>query len=230
MLSGVINLDKPAGVSSAAVLNRIKRLLPKGTKIGHAGTLDPFATGVLVTLIGKGTKLSEWFMHQPKQYTATLKLGATTETLDPESEVRLQPDAPTVTLDQLRQAATTFSGSILQRPPVYSAMKIGGRRAYDLARKGQAVEPEPRLVRIDRLEIHDLSGDLVHLTVDCGRGTYIRSLARDLAAAVGNWGYLVDLRRTRVGPLRVEKAVTPELLAANGIGGTLRPVSDFHGI
>jgi tRNA pseudouridine55 synthase len=224
----VINLDKPAGPSSAAVLNRVKRVLPRGTKLGHAGTLDPFATGVLVTLVGKGTKLSEWFMHQPKQYVAILKLGATTETLDPESPEMPHPDPPPVTLEQLQERAAAFVGTIRQRPPVYSAMKIGGRRAYDLARKGHAVEPEPRDVRIDRLEIQSLENNLLTLTVDCGRGTYIRSLARDLAAAVGTWGYLTALRRTRVGPLTASSAVNPEVLATQGVAAHILPLTDFQ--
>jgi tRNA pseudouridine55 synthase len=181
-------------------------------------------------LVGRGTKLSEWFMHQPKQYAATLKLGATTDTLDPESPEQPGPDPAGITLDALRATAGRFCGQLQQRPPVYSAMKIGGRRAYDLARRGQPVEPEARAVRIDRLEVESLSGDLAGFTVDCGRGTYIRSLARDLAAAVGTTGYLVKLRRTRVGPLVASAAVTPDMLAREGVLAHLRPLDGFQSV
>src|SRR5688572_25999340 len=143
ILQGVLNVDKPAGVSSARVVSRVKRLLPRGTKIGHAGTLDPFATGVLLLLVGKATKLCERLMDEPKQYEATVKLGATTPTDDPESAETLMPGAAPVGIEAVLSALGSLVGDVIQRPPAFSALKVGGRRAYDLARDGQAVELKP---------------------------------------------------------------------------------------
>ncbi len=143
-LQGVLNLDKPAGLSSARAVDRVKRLLPRGTKIGHAGTLDPFATGVLLLLIGKATKLCERLMDEPKQYVATVKLGATTPTDDPESEETITPGAVPALEVAVREALMSQVGEILQRPSTFSAMKVAGRRAYDLAREGKPVVLEPR--------------------------------------------------------------------------------------
>src|SRR5439155_23291452 len=142
--SGVINLDKPAGLSSAAAVARVKRLLPRGTKIGHAGTLDPFATGVLLLLIGKATKLCEKLMDEKKQYEAMVKLGATTETLDRDSEEAIDPHAKVVEREEVERVLGKFVGEIQQRPPVYSALKIAGKAAYARAREGEAVELEAR--------------------------------------------------------------------------------------
>src|SRR6266550_4279173 len=136
-MDGVINLDKPAGMSSARAVDRVKRLLPRGTKIGHAGTLDPFATGVLLLLVGKATKLCERLMDEPKQYEATVKLGATTPTDDPESQETPYPGAAPVSEQAVRDAIAPLIGEIVQRPPAFSALKVGGRRAYDLARSGK---------------------------------------------------------------------------------------------
>src|SRR4051812_15230534 len=147
-MDGILNLDKPASISSARAVDRVKRLLPRGTKIGHAGTLDPFATGVLLLLVGKATKQCERLMDEPKQYEAVIRFGATTETDDPESPPqpwsRRDPTAPPPTREEVEAALRSFVGEIMQRPPPYSAMKVGGRRAYDLARKGVVVELQPR--------------------------------------------------------------------------------------
>jgi tRNA pseudouridine55 synthase len=221
-LNGILNLCKPAGISSARAVARVKRLLPRGTKIGHAGTLDPFATGVLLLLIGKATKLCERLMDQPKQYAATVKLGATTPTDDPES-----PETPTdgvrpVSREQVEAALKQFVGPILQRPPMFSAMKVGGRRAYDLARKGHEVELQPRTVNVYAIELLDYAWPLVRLRIDCGRGTYIRSIARDLGEALGVGGYVAKLCRTRVGEFRVEDAVALDELSQSTFGQSLR--------
>src|SRR3712207_3095880 len=135
-MEGVINLDKPAGLSSARVVDVVKRLLPRGTKIGHAGTLDPFATGVLLLLVGRATKACEALRDEPKQYEATVKLGATTATNDPESAEVPWPGASAVSRGQVDQVIPRFVGAIRQRPPAFSALKVAGRRAYDIARKG----------------------------------------------------------------------------------------------
>src|SRR5688500_4846682 len=132
-LEGVLNVDKPAGRSSAYVVNGVKRLLPRGTKIGHAGTLDPFATGVLLLLVGRATKLCERLMDEPKEYDANVKLGGTTSTDDPESPETPTPGATPVSADAVRAALPALVGEVLQRPPAFSALKVAGRRAYDLA-------------------------------------------------------------------------------------------------
>ena len=178
---GVINLDKPAGISSAWAVDQVKRLLPRKTKIGHAGTLDPFATGVLLLLVGKATRQCERLMDQPKQYEATVRFGATTATDDPESPPTPWPRpivGPGPTLDQVRSVLANFVGSIQQRPPAFSALKVAGQRAYDLARGGQEVKLEPRTVRVYGIELLDYAWPLLRLRIDCGRGTYIRAIAR----------------------------------------------------
>jgi tRNA pseudouridine55 synthase len=215
-ICGILNVDKPPGLSSARVVGQVKRLLPKGTKIGHAGTLDPFATGVLLLLIGRATKQCERLMDEPKQYDSTIKFGATTETDDPEApEIpwqRKTPDAPLPPREEVEARLRSFVGEILQRPPPYSAMKVGGRRAYQLARKGELVEMPPRKVKVYAAELLSFEYPVAAVRIDCGRGTYIRSIARDLGAALDVGGYLTALRRTRVGPFEASAAVAPKAL------------------
>jgi len=223
ILQGVLNVDKPPGVSSARVVSQVKRLLPRGTKIGHAGTLDPFATGVLLLLVGKATKLCERLMDEPKQYEATVKLGTTTPTDDPESPETPTPGAAPVTEDLLRAAVAAHVGDVAQRPPAFSALKVEGRRAYDLARAGQAVELKPRTVRIYGIELLEYAWPFVRLRIDCGRGTYIRAVARDVGGSLGVGGHLTQLRRTRVGPFDAADAVSCDQLRLDGIAPHLRP-------
>ena len=223
-MDGIINLDKPAGLTSARVVDAAKRLLPRGTKVGHAGTLDPFATGVLLLLVGKATKACERLMDAPKQYEATVKLGATTATDDPESPDVPTPGATPPAPEAVEAALPKFVGTILQRPPAYSAMKVEGRRAYDLARKGKAVELEPRPVRVYGVALLDYEWPLLRLRIDCGRGTYVRAIARDLGEALTTGGYLTQLRRTRVGAFDAADAVTLERLQAEGVAPHLRAV------
>jgi tRNA pseudouridine55 synthase len=228
-LSGIVNLDKPPGVSSAYVVNGVKRLLPRGTKIGHAGTLDPFATGVLLLLVGKATKACEQLMDAPKQYEATVRFGATTATDDPEADAAPwargdgQPVVPP-TVAEVTAVLPRFVGTILQRPPAFSAMKVAGRRAYDLARKGNEVVLAERPVNVYRIELLQYAWPDAKLRVDCGRGTYVRAIARDLGEALNVGGHLVTLRRTAVGEFRAADAVTPEQVKAAGVAACLRPV------
>jgi tRNA pseudouridine55 synthase len=222
-MHGILNLDKPAGTTSAAVVGRVKRLLPRGTKIGHAGTLDPFATGVLLLLVSRATKWCEPLMDQPKRYQTTVRLGATTATDDLESPAVPFPNpASPPTADQLHSAVAKFTGPILQMPPAYSALKVGGRRAYDLARAGTAVALAPRQVMVYAIAIDQYQWPDVRLTVDCGRGFYVRSLARELGEFLKVGGYLTALRRTRVGPFDVAEAVTPDSLTTERLSGRLR--------
>jgi tRNA pseudouridine55 synthase len=234
-MEGILNVDKPPGVSSARVVARVKRLLPRGTKIGHAGTLDPFATGVLLLLVGKATKACERLMDLPKQYETVIRLGATTETDDPETPaipwapVRQAQGRPaggseliTPNQDAIESALKAFTGQIMQRPPAYSALKVGGRRAYDLARAGHDVALQPRPVNVYRIELLDYTWPLLRLRIDCGRGTYIRAIARDLGVALDVGGHLAELRRTGIGKFRIQDAVPPEVLETEGVASHLK--------
>lgn len=220
-LYGILNVDKPAGLTSARVVGRVKRLLPRGTKIGHAGTLDPFATGVLLLLVGKATKQCEAMMGQPKQYIATIRFGATTATDDLDSPAEPFANAVLPTEQAVRTGLTKFVGLISQRPPAYSALWVGGRRAYDLAREGQAPVLAERTVRVDAIELVAFTPQHVDVRIDCGRGTYIRSIARDLGELLQCGGYLTALRRTRIGDYDIDHSTTVERLAAEGVAAHL---------
>jgi tRNA pseudouridine55 synthase len=222
-MTGILNLDKPADLSSARAVAGVKHLLPRGTKVGHAGTLDPFATGVLVVLIGRATKLAERLMDAPKQYDATLKFGATTATDDLDSPEQPFPNARPASRHQIESALPAFIGTIQQRPPAFSALKIGGRRAYKLARSGRDVPLEPRPVRVYGIELLEFEWPRLKLRIDCGRGTYIRALARDLGEALQCGAYLTALRRTRVGSFHIESAVSLHDLTLERLADQLTP-------
>jgi len=194
-------------VSSFAALAAVKRALATG-KVGHAGTLDPFADGLLVALSGGWTRLAPFASAMDKQYVATVVFGTATDTLDPEGAVTGQGPLPGH--GDLQAALPAFVGELMQRPPAFSAVHVGGRRAYQAARKGEAVDIPPRPVTIHSLRLLDFDGREAILEVSCSRGTYIRSLARDIAARLGTVAHLRRLRRTRIGGFRVEEAVAPE--------------------
>jgi tRNA pseudouridine55 synthase len=215
-MHGIILLDKPAGISSAGAVNSVKRVLPRKTKIGHAGTLDPFATGLLILLVGNATKRCEALMNQPKQYEATVRFGATTETDDPESTPQPVEGASPASVELVRDALKRFIGNIEQIPPAYSALKIAGKRACDRIRQGETVEIKPRIVRIYDIALLAYAWPDAKLRIDCGRGTYIRAIARDLGETLAVGGYLTELRRTRSGEFRVEEAATIETLQREG--------------
>ena len=213
-VNGILNFDKPMRISSAGAVGRVKWLLGKKYKVGHAGTLDPFATGVLLILIGRATKQCELLMGQPKRYVATIKLGATTPTLDPTSEEVVSPvDAP-VSRAAVEAVLSSFVGNVLQQPPAFSALKLGGRSAYKLARVGEAVELQPRHVRVYSINLLDYAWPLATIDVHCGRGTYVRALARDIGEQLGVGGYLSALRRTAVGAYTVDTAVALDALTS----------------
>ena len=224
MPSGILNVDKPAGPSSAGVVGRLKRLVPQGTKIGHAGTLDPFATGVLLVLVGRATKSCERLMDQPKRYDATVRLGGTTATDDPASAEVPWPDARPASADQVAAVLPRFVGPVMQRPPAFSAIKVSGRRAYDLARGGAQVVLPPRRVDVYGIDLLSYEWPLLRLRIDCGRGTYVRAIARDVGEALGVGGHLTELRRTRVGTFDVADAVRPDELTAETFASRLRPI------
>jgi tRNA pseudouridine55 synthase len=195
----VLPIDKPAGITSFGVVARVKRLLPRGIKIGHAGTLDPFATGLLLLLIGKATRQCEAMMDQPKTYEATIRLGATSDTDDLTGQICVTTDPAAPARAKIEQRLATMIGDVSQRPPTYSAIKINGRRACDRVRQGQEIELQPRIVRIYAIELLAYAWPDLQVRIDCGRGTYIRSIARDLGESLGIGGYLTQLRRTRIG-------------------------------
>ncbi len=174
-MDGILILDKPGGLTSAGAVNRVKRLLPRGRKIGHAGTLDPMATGVLLLLIGGATKRCETMMNHAKRYKATIRLGATTPTDDADSAATPVPNASPCSFDQVQSALAKFVGVISQRPPAFRALKIGGQPAYKSARRGKPLDLEPRPVRIDAIEILEFTWPELKVRIDCGRGTYIRA-------------------------------------------------------
>ncbi len=214
--AGLVVVDKPAGVTSHDVVGRCRRIF--GTrKVGHAGTLDPMATGVLVVGIERATKILGLLTATDKSYAATIRLGQTTSTDDAEGELLQSVSADAVTDTQVDKAVAALRGDIAQVPSAVSAIKVGGKRAYKLAREGQTVELAPRSVRIDRFDVlavqrHDDLID-VDVEVDCSTGTYIRALARDVGAALRVGGHLTALRRTRVGRFGLDQARTLDALA-----------------
>lgn len=208
-LAGLLVVDKPLGMSSMGVVSRVRRAA-MGARTGHAGTLDPLATGVLVCALGKATRSIELLMGLTKVYETVVDLSAFTTTDDREGErtevtPALQPDEATV-----RCVLEQFTGVIQQKPPAFSAVHVQGKRAYKLARKGQEVDLPARPVRIDALELLSLAYPLLSVRVTCGKGTYIRSLARDMGKALGTGGHLASLRRTAIGPYTLAQAVRLE--------------------
>lgn len=214
--AGIVVVDKPGGMTSHDVVGRCRRLF--GTrKVGHAGTLDPMATGVLVVGIERATKILGLLTATDKSYEATIRLGQTTSTEDAEGELLQQVSAAQVTGEQVETAIAPLRGQIEQVPSAVSAIKIDGKRAYQMAREGQAVELPARPVRIDRFDLLAVrpAGEFVDVdvVVDCSSGTYVRALARDVGAALGVGGHLTALRRTRVGGFGLDQARTLDELA-----------------
>ena len=210
-MNGVLIIDKVAGPTSHDVVAKVRKIL-KIKKVGHTGTLDPAATGVLPLVLGKGTKLARYLTGQSKAYRATIELGKTTTTLDRDGDIVRERPVNT-SVDELIAAVESFVGDIEQIPPMYSAKKIDGKRLYELARKGVEVEREPKKVKIYGIDV--VNTDLPEFTLDvhCSAGTYIRVLAEDLGEKLGCGGYLKALRRTASGCFRLEEAITLAALA-----------------
>jgi len=202
-------IDKPLDWTSFDVVRKIRGMV-KIKKVGHAGTLDPLATGLLIVCTGKYTKRINEYMAQEKEYTGTITLGATTPTFDLESEPENFKDISFVTDALLQQAVGKLTGPIQQVPPIHSAIKKDGKRVYELARKGKEVKLDPRPVTIHAFELTNINLPVVQFRVVCSTGTYIRSLANDLGALLGCGGYLSSLCRTRIGDFRLEQAMTIE--------------------
>lgn len=209
----IIAIDKPLGWTSFDAVKRIRgtllrRLKVKKLKVGHAGTLDPLATGVMIIVTGKATKLIEQLQAGVKEYIATLRLGATTPSFDLETE----PDAsyPTdhITREGVEETLKKFTGIIEQIPPKFSAVKVDGKRAYNIARKGKEPELKPKTLVIDEIELLDFSRESITIRVVCSKGTYIRALARDIGRALESGAHLTSLRRTRVGNTRIDDCLS----------------------
>lgn len=203
---------KPPGMSSSDVVGFVRRRIPKGTRVGHGGTLDPDAAGVLPICIGRATRLFDYIIDKQKEYIAELRLGVATDTQDASGFVLSERDASSVTPEQIRAVLPRFTGDILQIPPAFSAIKRDGRRMYDLARSGQTVALEARPVHVDGVEYLDTleNGHLIKIT--CGKGVYIRTLCHDVGQALGVGGYMAFLLRSRAGYFNVSHSVTCEEL------------------
>jgi tRNA pseudouridine55 synthase len=217
-MNGVLNIDKPAGMSSHDVVLQVRRML-RERRVGHTGTLDPLATGVLVLCLGKATRIARYLEGGTKEYAAVMKLGIVTDTLDAEGRVLqtrtyAQPDR-----SRVLEALHRFTGTITQTPPAYSAIKIGGVASYKLARQGKATSLKPRAVAIYDLELCDYQDPFIQIRVRCSKGVYIRTLCADIGEALGAGAHLTNLRRTASGPFRIEHAVTLDQLSAAVEGG-----------
>lgn len=210
MVNGLLVIDKPTGITSREVVNRLQRWFPRRTRIGHTGTLDPLATGVLVLCLGKATRLAEFVQALDKTYHTRIHLGAVSDTDDADGAITAC-DNPTIPEEAaIQHGLQSFIGYIEQVPPVYSAVKVSGRRAYDLARRGHETELRPRRVQIYEIKLLSYSYPLLELEIRCGKGTYIRSLARDIGNRLGCGGYVEMLRRTRVGPFDAAQGISPD--------------------
>ena len=214
-------IDKPLGWTSFDVVKRVRSVLTrryglKKMKVGHAGTLDPLATGVMIVVTGRSTKLIEQLQAGVKEYVATIKLGATTPSFDLETEIDATFPTDHITRELVEETLGRFKGRIEQVPPAFSACKVDGKRAYELARKGRDVELKPKVLVIDEIELQEFAPDSITVRVVCSKGTYIRALARDIGLALGSGGHLTALRRTRVGECSIDDALnvdqTAELL------------------
>ena len=206
-VDGILNVDKPIGMTSMDVVRRIKRT-SRQKRVGHGGTLDPAATGVIAICLGQATRMMEYLIDGTREYRALVELGVETDTYDAVGQVVSRGDPSAVTLQDLERALESFRGSIEQVPPMYSALKSQGKRLYDLARAGHHVERKPRRVEVLSVDVLDWSPPVVTLEATCGRGFYVRSLAHDLGEALGCGGHLRSLVRLRSGPFKISEAMT----------------------
>lgn len=209
----ILYIDKPLGWTSFDVVKRVRgtllrRMKLKRFKVGHAGTLDPLATGVMIITTGRSTKRIEELQAGVKEYVATIALGATTPSYDLETEIDATYPTAHITRELVLETLKKFHGTIEQTPPSFSACKIDGHRAYKMARKGQEVELKPKTLTIDELELLEFSPESITVRVVCSKGTYIRALARDIGAALNSGGHLTALRRTRVGDVTIDKCMS----------------------
>lgn len=206
MLEGILNIDKPSGMTSHDVVGRVRRVAEM-RKVGHSGTLDPMATGVLVVCLGRATRLVEYLVGRPKTYYGTVRLGQTTDSYDADGTILTESVVPEITANMLEPMLEQFRGDILQIPPMVSAIKKDGKKLYELAREGKTVERPPRPVTIYQLDLLKIDLPEVTLRIQCSAGTYIRSIAYDLGELLGCGGHLSSLRREQVGEFGLETTV-----------------------
>jgi len=228
MISGIINVDKAPGMTSHDVVAILRRVIGQ-KRIGHTGTLDPMVTGVLPICLGRATKLSDYISDQGKTYVGVMKFGFTTDTLDITGEILERGGETSFSRQRILDAFSAFTGDILQQPPMYSAVRVNGKRLYELARAGKSVERKARPVTIHALELLEQSGDEIRFRCVCSKGTYIRQLVSDIARSLGTLGVLLALQRTQVGPYDIESAVSIEALKAMDGQEVLRHVRPMDG-
>jgi len=205
---GIVLVDKEKGFTSHDVVDLIRRRT-KFKKVGHAGTLDPMATGLLIMLLGSFTKRSNQFLNYDKEYDAEICLGVSTDTADSEGKI-LEEKEVKVNEAEIKDVFLSFVGEISQVPPMFSAKKVNGKPLYKLARKGIVLERSPKIVSVKRIEINDISLPKVKCSIECSKGTYIRQLAHDIGSKLGCGAHLTDLRRTKIGPFSIENAISSE--------------------
>jgi len=209
---GLLNINKPVGPTSHDIVARVRKLVGRKVKVGHAGTLDPFANGVLVVCLGPATRLADYVQRQTKGYRAGITLGAVSNTHDIQGEITERPDAAPVDIDNVRSVLETFAGQIDQVPPAHSAVHVDGRRAYDLARAGHELDLPSRQVNVYHISLATYEYPNLTIEVSCGSGTYIRSLARDIGEKLGVGAYCSNLARTGVGKFDIATAIGPDNL------------------
>ncbi|QDU25662.1 tRNA pseudouridine synthase B [Anatilimnocola aggregata] len=219
---GLLNIDKPSAMSSRLVVTKLEGVLAP-LAVGHAGTLDPLATGVLVVCVGRATKLVDYLHRFPKTYVATFLLGQASDTEDITGEVEVIANSRRPSRAELEAALPQFTGSLMQQPPAFSALKVDGRRAYKMARKGKTVALQPRPIIVHRFHILRYEYPQLEVEIECGTGTYIRSLGRDLARAVGTEALMSQLRRTAIGPFAIDAAISFEQVRGDNVESLLRP-------
>lgn len=227
-MDGILIIDKPAGITSHDVVSRVRRIL-KTRRVGHTGTLDPFATGVMVVLVGKATRLAQFLDKDEKEYLATLRFGFETDTGDATGQFKSQiSNLKSVSTADVEGVLQAFTGEIMQVPPMYSAKKIAGKKLYEHARKGETIGREPIEVTVSQLEVtRPVEGDNMDLRAVCSAGTYIRTLAEDIGRAVGVGAHLSELRRTRAGRFDLSQSLTlDELAEMDKPAARLRPLDE----
>jgi tRNA pseudouridine55 synthase len=223
-MNGLLVIDKPAGITSRDVVNVVQKWFPRKTKIGHTGTLDPLATGVLVVCIGVATRLADFVQAMSKSYASRFRLGATSTTDDADGTITVNPSAVSPTREQLEAALGSFVGTLEQFPPTVSALKLDGHRAHDLARVGKDVTLAARTVCVEAIRVLRYEWPFLDVEIDCGKGTYIRSIARDLGSQLGVGGLVETLRRTRIGPFTAEQGIGIDTTLAE-VRGKLLPMA-----
>lgn len=227
-MEGILNIDKPSGITSHDVVQRVRRLAGE-KRVGHTGTLDPSATGVLVLCIGKATRIAQYLEAGEKEYHAVMQIGVTTDTLDADGHVLETKSYAAPDLPRVLQVLKEFTGPIMQTPPAYSAIKVGGVPSYKLARQGKAEPLKPRAVTIHGLDLKDYADPFLSLRIGCSKGVYIRTLCADIGEALGMGAHMTKLVRTRSGRFRIEQAVTLDqlaLMSRKEMGGIMVTMND----